>query len=201
MTNLVRAVITLNYGTGSPGVNIFHFSPGLPESTWTQSGIDDIAGLLYDCFDGARGLYQGGTSIDTPSEYVEFDPTTGEAVGLWASTGGSGNITVSGSDNQPFAAACIVNGLLTDRWLSGRRLAGRHFVGPVSPDAFDNGGALKTAFKTTATDMYDGMLGGIGPRLAVWHRPSTPAAEDGTYGDVVAIRPSNRPGYLRSRGK
>lgn len=201
MARLLRAVCTFNYGTGSPGVNVFHFSPGTGGPDWTQGLVDDIAGLLYDMYDGARGLYQGGTSIDTPNDYTEFEYETGNAVGLWTSTGGSGNITVAGSDNQPFAAASIVTGLLTDRWLSGRRLAGRHFIGPVSPDAFDADGTLKSAFKTTATDMYSGMLVGLGPRLAVWHRPSTPAASDGDYGDVVAIRPKMSPGYLRSRAK
>lgn len=199
MPNLLRGVVTINYGAGSPGVNVWTFSPGTGGTGWAQETINNVAQDIYDAYDGSRTIFTHGVSIDTPEFYTEFDPLTGNAVGIHTSDNGSGNITVAGSDNSGIHGLCICVNLHTDRWLNGRRLSGRMYLGPVNLEAYENTGILRQDYAQTAEDTFDAARTGFGPRLAIWHRPTQKGGSDGSYADVAAVSAKTSPSYLRSR--
>lgn len=199
MPNLLRGVVTINYGAGSPGVNVWTFSPGTGGTGWAQETINNVAQDIYDAYDGSKTIFSPGVSIDTPEFYTEFDPLTGQAVGIHTADQGSGNITAAGSDNSGYHGLCICVNLLTDRWINGRRLSGRMYLGPSSLDAFLNTGTIRDVFAQQAADTFDAATSGVGPRLAIWHRPTQKGGSDGSYGDVQAVSVKRSPSYVKSR--
>jgi hypothetical protein len=89
-------------------------------------------------------------------------------------------------------------------FLHGRRLLGRSFIGPAGANTSTDNGQLSTEARTRVEEAYAAVTSGIGPRLAVYHRPTKDPISgannnDGAYGDVVTVSTPTTASSLRSR--
>lgn len=199
MTNLARIVITSEGYNGAPGYNIMNFSFG----TYTELDKQEMANAI-------------GTDLSTGYQSVQsylVDEVTwsiGPTVQFFSAetgviydevTASFSNPVITGTDSVVFIdrSACVNVAFRTNDFLNGRRLIGRSFVGPIGGGAFNADGQIHPSIAATFSGMFDALLSGVGPRLAVWHRPTSVQAADGAYGDVVTVTARGVPGTLRSR--
>lgn len=199
MTNLARIVITSEGYNGAPGYNIMHFSYG----TYTEldhqemanaigtdlsSGYQDVQAYLVDAVTWSIGPTVQFFSAETG---VIFDEVTASF----------SNPVITGTDDSVYIdrSACVNVAFRTNDFINGRRLIGRSFVGPIGGACFGADGQIHATALSAFSGMFDALLSGLGPRLCVWHRPTSVQAADGAYGDVATVTGRSVPGTLRSR--
>jgi hypothetical protein len=188
VTTLNRIVIGWS---GAPvvglAVNVLHYSG--------SEGDAAPVAAIKAAYAGLAGLLPNNVTITVPTSGERIDDTTGELTGVWTSTGGG---TVVGSGTSYSAAgvgACV--GWQTGGIVNGRRLKGRTFLVPLGVQQYDSDGTLQTGTLATLTTYATAMLAS-GP-LAVWHRPTSSAAADGTSYGVQTFKIRDKVAYLSSR--
>lgn len=198
MTTLYRFTNVWSEFIGGPGINQFTFSRGTSsasEATIVQDMYDEIHGLYADLV----GLWVYGVKIRPGQEAVVFDSETGEITSVVPVGETGSDITGSSSGDQAPRSLAICASLGTDNWLHGRRLRGRHFLGPVGSTVLDTDGQVTTAAQSAVEDAYTAMTSGVGVRLAVYHRNKPGETGAGAYGDVVQVTAGATPSNIRSR--
>lgn len=199
MTLLARARFELTGWEGAPGVNVLIFSGG-STTDWTENVIDGLALELYGI---AVATYQpnciGGLVWRLDPTFDIFDSATGEIQGVVTTTEDIPSITCSSNAKSVSRATMMNVRYLTDQWINGRRLQGRSYIGPIASTTMDSQGHITQAIRDDVEDSYYASITGLGTRLAVWHRPRTKGAADGSYGDVVRVQVAEKPASLRSR--
>lgn len=200
MTLLVRTRLVLNGWPGAPGYNILHFSPGTTAATsWSQTVCDDLAGELNGLLSNLRIHYAPGIQMTVDPEFAIIDHASGQIQDVViADTGDTIHIANGAGADTP-RGGCFNIKFMGDRYLNGRRLNGRMYAGPIAGDQFDTNGQIKAATIPYINDYFIAMTSGVGPRLAVYHRPQTSGVNDGAYADVSDVAVQDRPSYLRSR--
>lgn len=188
MTTLNRVVVAWSspaiVGTA---VNVLHFS-GAEGDVPPISAIKAAYGQL-------SGILANNVTIQIPGSGEQINDTTGELTGVWTATG-SGPILGTGTAYS----AAGVGGCVT--WntggiVNGRRLKGRTFLVPLGVQQYDSDGTLQTG-TTTALNAYATAMMASGP-LAVWHRPTSAGAADGTSYGVLSFRVRDKVAFLSSR--
>ena len=198
MTLLWKGQINLSNWIGGPGVSTFYFSQGVPPldtAAMAQSVYDKLALLCGDI-----APYGREDVIASPAREIPvIESTTGELQNVYPVPTTVEDYSYTGvSDTIPVSTMACVR-LTTDRFINGRRLQGRIFFGPLAGTALGTDGNIWTTPKTGIEAAFNDQLGGLGARMAVWHRPSSPTAEDGDYGDVLFATCNRVPSNLRSR--
>lgn len=200
MSILARMIVTSEGYNGAPGYNILHTSQGtlaypLDKQEWANgfgvglsNGFQDVQAYLVD---------EVTFSIGPTVQFIESD--TGELVDEVTANFSNPVITGTGSGMALDRSACVNVALRTNDFINGRRLIGRSFIGPISNNGFTSAGQIDSGVVATFSGMFDGLTSGLGARLCVWHRPTSPTAADGAYGDVVTVVARSVPGTLRSR--
>lgn len=199
MTDMARSRIHIEWPNGGPGVNTFYWTSGYPAGAITEETVSDFHDELDAWILGLVGIYPTDASLVVEREVAIITPETGNITNVLVdptvreAENGTGVATGSSRATQ------LVANLLTADFTAGKRLRGRHFIGPVSPNAIEAGGYTLTAMMTGIPDTYQAIISGVGGRLAVWHRPTGPSASDGRYADVTGVTVKPTPGILRSR--
>lgn len=125
-------------GSGSPGVNTFHFrQDGDVLETPLQSVIDTIKAF----YQGITTILPTGMTITGPAEVIKdpYGAPEYAAVTGWSVTGNGG------ATYMPLASAMTVTWRTTSATRSGR---GRTFIGPLSTQCLDADGTPKAAQRT-----------------------------------------------------
>lgn len=183
---------------GGPGVNVLHFSQGTPPIT-----ADEMA---QECYNELVSLYGNlvnpmitGVSVKLPEQFSVIESTTGELQDVQSV--GTLHADLAGLDTgkQLSRATSICARYATDQFTGGRRLIGRSFIGPIGSGQIDVNGNILDAVRANVAVYYTALISGVGPRLAVYHRPTSVAAADGRYGDVVSVSANKLPSNLHSR--
>lgn len=198
MTTLLRLKVVSDAYIGGPGVNVLHFSPGT-SGTWTQENVDGVFEELLALWTGIKDMFPNGVTFLPDEEIQEIDVVTGNIIGVWTQTGWTEAVYGTNTGQKASRGNAITVAYATDIWHEGKRLRGRSFLGPASEGISSNDGQVNAYCIGLVEDNYVAITSGLGPRLAVYHRPASGAPSSGYYGDVVAVRVNTKPGNLRSR--
>jgi hypothetical protein len=175
-------------------VNVLHFDG-------TNQTAPPVPAVLA-AYSNALGAYGNGTTVTVPGTGDSIDDTTGQLTGVWSTTGG-------GSVTQPstqWASAAGVGACIS--WSTSlivpaaaghraRRLRGRTFMVPLSLSMYEADGTIISG-GLTILNTWAAAMRASGP-LAVWHRPTSVTATDGTSAPVVGHKLSDRVAFLSSR--
>lgn len=199
MTVLARLTCVSEGYVGAPGMNILHFSGGTLGDNWSQEGVDGLYAEVNDVYH-AFAAYMTSDATFTVSPTIElFESTTGYLVDVLTATTPHAGIVGTGATATLSRGTCFCVAYLTDVFQEGKRLKGRSFMGPIVANQFTSGGQIHATPIAAIPDFYTALTSGVGPRLAVYHRPSSHGATDGYYGDVTAVVLRSRPSHLRTR--
>lgn len=200
MANLYRTRIALTGWEGAPGVNTVYWTAGLGGSG--VASPQDVADFHQEL--GNAWQTMGGYCCDSYTATVQgtvdvLDPATGDITGIVQSNTAEPVFTQGTATISKLSRATMVCvALQTDVWRNGRRLAGRYFIGPLNTEAFGEDGQILASASESIQDSLYASITGLGPRLAVYHRPTAGQA-NGYYGDVVNVVARRKPAVLTSR--
>lgn len=206
MPFMYRFKVNISGFPGAPGVILFHTTTGVADD---PGDMGNFMNQIYSMLVDFQPYYVGGLLLNVDSEVTKHDVATGMLVGVF-SLAPPAQVMGSSSLTQTSRATQLVVRLNTDATTDrGKRLVGRHFIGPIASNALTSAGSILPAIFGQAIEAYQGMLDVAGTtRLIVWHRPA-PAytKEDGTevpatvgaFGHVTSVSALPLPGVLRSR--
>lgn len=199
MTLLGRTVVRTTGFVGEPGYNIIHWSAGSGPGPSDSGGVEEWHDTLETSLSALADWFNNQQTI-TISESVDyFDASDGVILGSTVDPGGDRVIDCTSTDFLVPRSTCAVLSERTDRYINGRRLIGRIFLGPIAASILDGSGNIVPGASAVAAGAFAGCISGVGGRLAVWHRPTPGAPTSGDYGDVVSLSVPVTPGTLRSR--
>lgn len=198
MTNLARVFVGLTGWDGSPGVNVLHFSQGTNPS-WDQDTIQTMCDEVVGIYESLRGSFAPGVVSLIRPEVDIIDVASGEIVDQIAASPAFGGITSTGTGGSVSRATQMLIRFKTDKWVGGRLIRGRMFLGPVTSQMIDAQGRIAAGYLTSVPDAFTACTSGIGTRLAVYRRPNKATGVVGDWGDVVSVSVAPKPGVLRSR--
>jgi hypothetical protein len=199
MTLLGRSVVRTSGYEGSPGINVIHWSAGTGPGPSDPGGVDEFHATLFTALHSLEGIMPSSVTWAIEPDVPYFDDSDGVLLGV--TTDPEAPRTFIGDSENWFLArdTCLCVRTRTEGFVSGRRLQGRIFIGPISADAFDTEGQIAAAIVGAVPGYFSGLISGLGGRLAVWHRPPVGNPTGGSYQDVTSITCNSVPGTIRGR--
>lgn len=199
MPSIARTRVQINYDNGGPGVTTWYWSGGFPSGGDLESILEDAHNEIAQVYTELRAYIPSNVTMLVQPDVDVVDVVSGEITGVIVS--GDGELTVVGTNNssQVSRGTQVCVNLRTDQWIKGRRLAGRHYIGPIGGGVVGNDGRISPATQTTFQTAYTSLTSGVGARLAVYSRPNLATGKPGQYGDVVSTKTMDRPANLSSR--
>lgn len=199
MTLLGRSIVRSEGYLGGPGYNVIHWSAGVGPGPGDADGVEEWHDTLFAAFDSVDFALLEDVTYTIEESVAYFDDSDGVILGSTTDPAGDRIITGTGVGVFLSRATQAVVAERTDVYVNGRRLQGRIFFGPIQAEIIGADGQITDVHVANIGAAFDGCISGLGGRLAVWHRPSTPTSTDGTYGDVQSVTCRKVPGTLRSR--
>jgi hypothetical protein len=199
MTSLAKFVVQMSGWEGGPGVNVLTFSSGTLTPPWTSTDVQTVYDEIHTMYDDNKNLYAPNVDIEVLPQATIFESTTGDITNVITVPTPDDIISSTGTSGDTSRGQCICAAYYTDVWVGGKRLRGRSFFGPIARELMTPAGLVGTGAVAQIQDKLVAMTSGVGPRLAVYHRPTGGASTDGYYGDVVTVIARGRPSNLRSR--
>lgn len=202
MPNIAKMLVEYSGWDGGPGVNVLHFSQGT--TTWNPNVIEGLVGDLEATYLGLRDIVSNVVSMRVLTTASIIDVASGEIIDVIDGGAGGGPIvgTGTGSSLSRATQCCVTT--KTGKFISGRQLQGRVFVGPIASESLTTLGDIAPAVDTAVQDAFTAITTGLGTRLAVYRRPTKnpdtgAVISPGDYGDVSSVRTMMKPAVLRSR--
>lgn len=199
MTDMARTRVQIDYPSGGPGLNTFYWTSGFPAGPIDVELVNEFhaeIAALYASIDA----FLINTATFTVLDTVDIvDPESGNITGQVVADDPPAPVSGDSAALSIGRGESIVANLLTGTWVAGSALRGKHFLGPIGSDVLDTNGEMNTGSKAAIVDAYTAITTGVGPRLAVWHRPSSVPGGDGYYADVSSVQIATKPGFLKSR--
>lgn len=198
MTNLLKFVTSLDGWPGGPGVNVSYFSQG--------SHVLLDSGAAQDAYDELHSFYANNPShwrtpvriiVDRNPSVVDVE--SGKIIDVLSVGTVDDDLVGSGTGGSLPQSTVLCMRLSTDRFLNGRRLNGRWFLGPVPATVLGDDGNVKDEIINAQEGAMAAMTSGIGVSLAVYSRPGPRNNSIGQYADVVNVTCLKKPTNLRSR--
>jgi len=192
---MMRVRADWTYGAGGPGLSTFYFK----EPTGFDEGMaQDVADRVRAFFDVQKACYPTTTAISTQATVDILNPTTGDLVSQIVVATPPTDVTGTGTDGLASFTTCAVLSHSTTQFISGRRVTGRTFLGPLNKGAITGGefsagaqalvqGGTAELLDTAVTDAIPG----------VWHRPVL--GTGGLFCPTAAYIVRPKLGVLRSR--
>lgn len=197
MTDMARSRLAITWPAGGPGVTTFYWTSGIPAGPIDATLVSEFHDEMISSLSALTLFWAGDVTMQFEPDVDIIDPATGNITDIVTQDTTPSIAIGSGAGTGISRGEQIVANLITDNFDGGKRLRGRHFLGPISTGVLDVSGRLTGARQAQIEDEYVAITTGVGPRLAVWHRPTIDGP--GYYGDVVKVQVSDRPGLLRSR--
>jgi hypothetical protein len=199
MTLLGRSIVRTTGYIGAPGINVVHWSAGIGPGPDDPDAVDEFHDTLSTALINFVGALPTTITWTIDPQVVYFDASDGVLLGSTADPGAPRAWTGDGSGTTESRATQLCMRFNTGAYVNGRELQGRMFLGPVSNEALGSDGQITSTLVANTPGYMSGLISGLGGRLAVWHRPTTPTGTDGSYADVTSITMNATPGTLRSR--
>lgn len=168
-------------------VNVLHFDGA-------ESAAPNPADVLT-AYQQLSGVLANTTGVTIPTSGDTIEDTTGELVGTWAAAGGGAVVGTAGNLAAAGVGASV--SWLTGGIVRGHRLRGRSYIVPLSLQAYDSDGTLTAPALTAVQNFGNALVGGN--VLAVWHRPTSKGAADGTSYGAIQARVRDKVAFLSSR--
>jgi len=208
MATFLRYRPVLTGFVGAPGINTWHGQGEtlIPTSIEAQEWVDQVRAAYF----AAKAYLAPGVSVVFGGEVTLHDEATGELTGVEGVTAPATVVSTStaAEGQNPRASQSVVQ-LGTDVIRNGRRLKGRHFLGPASAFCFGSDGLLTTSARNGIVSAYGGVHDIAGVNLVVWGppiyakdafgNPTDTLLAPGKKGLVTSVSVSVTPGTLRSR--
>ena len=204
MANFFRYRPVLSGFIGAPGINTWHGQGGLQGGGINESDAENFQLAIRAVYNAMLLYIAPGVTISFPGEMTLHDVETGQLVNvipldplpdLVAS-----DVVASAQESR---ATQLVVHHATDDVRRGRRLAGRHFIGPASGYALDGAGQVKADARNAIQAAYGGIVDVEGSNLCVYGAPITnefgTVVAAGQLAVVKAVTVRSKPGVLRSR--
>jgi hypothetical protein len=196
---LLRGKIRWNIPNAGAAYSVMHFDTN-SGSTPTQADADEVVAKLAAFVTAIKGDIPPQVTLQVINETEEIVAATGTMLGVYAGPAQTAVPGTAGAASPWAAAAGAVIGWSTAGVRNGRRVRGRTFLVPLSSEAFDTDGTIKTVplgrLQTAATNL---LAQGTNVQLAVYARPTAPGASDGVSFDAVSARVPDMGAILRSR--
>jgi hypothetical protein len=173
------------------------FSPGTV--SWDVESVEDLLAEVSTAYSDLTGYWRPGVVATLEPSVSIIDSTSGGLVDIITAATVPAPIESDGVGGTTSFASMITVALITSGIRNNRLVQGRHFFGPIATNTLTSGGVINSAVAAQFPTSYSGMISGIGPRLAVWSRPSSLTANDGSYEDVTTVVARTSVGVLRSR--
>jgi len=173
--------------------------------TMNSAEAAQTAADIRAVYQAVISLYAGGVNVDLDPSVAQFDVESGDLIGALSFTPPARvSSSAAGSVSQVSRAAQMTVRLTTDGIRNNRLVQGRHFLGPVNTAAYDGGGQVPSATRTTVQSAYDGVLDVLKTRLVVYSQPREDAgapawSQVGQMSYVQSVSCNATPGTLRSR--
>lgn len=192
MATLWRVTADWSGGKIGTGYTNIYFTGGTSTPQLCADAVKAFFGSAYS----SGAALPAGVAINFRASVDAIEATDGTLNNSLAVTAPT---VITGSDAGRYAAlagACVTWRTLD--YLNGRRVRGRTFLVPVGGGALQADGTLDTTilgFMNTAASA----LIAAAPELVVWHRPTGPAATDGSPHVVVGGTAADKTAFLTSR--
>lgn len=207
MPNIYRSRVALTGWEGAPGVTTYYWTPGeVTIGDPTPEQVQDFHDLLGVAWTDFTIAVVAGVTAKVERTVDVIDVASGEIVNQIYADGTEPVAVGTDPGVSVSRATMICLSLITDTYIRGRRIRGRHFIGPVGSRGIASDGSTNAERGQIFADAYTAMIHGSAPNLAVYSRPyvnkgsgDPKPSHDGAYGDVQAVSFMNRPATLRSR--
>lgn len=199
MATIARSRVALAWPNGGPGVSTFHWSAGVPSPLDWVNSADQFHDELAQVYRALAPMLPTDLTWAVEDTFDVIDVETGNIVDqpVLSDTTNTGAGSASNLSGNRASQGCFNH--YTDLFSGGKRLKGRTFVGPLQGGALDTDGGFTTSGIATYEAAWVAITSGVGPRLAVYHRPTTASPSSGYYADVVVTKLKRLPAVLRSR--
>lgn len=181
--------------SGAPGLTTFHARMPVGH---TSADVQEFATNVRAVWNALAPYFIGVLSMNISPDVEVIRDTDGVLQRVEAITPPP-TVVGSGTPASLSRATMLVARLGTDQIVNGRRLKGRHFLGPIAGSAIAGDGSITAEARTGLVNAYNGILDVLSARLVVWHRPSAAGASDGDSGFVQTVSAMPLPGVLRAR--
>ena len=179
--------------SGAPGLSVMHFN-AFSDSDVAEA--TDAAESMQGFFNGCGIWLPTGCKVQVDSGVEVIDEATGQLQSIITVPSQSA-ITGSGTGSYAAPVGAVVNWHTADV-RNGRRVRGRTFLVPLSSQAMDVDGTLKSSAHTTFTTLGSDIIA-RSPSLQVYSRPTAPGAADGLASLVTSSRVPDKAAVLRAR--
>lgn len=202
MATFIRFRPVISGFVGAPGINTWHGSQDILPINASQA--QQFADEVRVCYEAMKAYFVSGVTISFPGEVTVHDESTGELMTVHGITAPAGvSSTGSGATSNTTRDMQYLARLNTNTTRDGKRLNGRHFIGPANTSGIDTAGQVTSALRGGIAAAYGGLLDLIGPNLYVWGPPKRNEVgtiiSPGALARVVSVSVSAVPGTLRSR--
>lgn len=195
-----RMRVALSWDKGGPGVNTFYFTTGIGGTTgdWGNAA-DQFYQELAATYQNMSGALIPSLRWEVENSVDILDVATGNITDQFVphSTILHG-IGQAPTEIMSRATQGWIN-FMTDVWQNGKRLRGGIFFGPIAPITMTADGEISLGSRENWEASFDALTSGVGPRLAVYHRPGGNQGGPGYYGDVTGVKAKLLPAVLKSR--
>lgn len=207
MPNIYRSRVALSGWVGAPGVTTYYWTPGeVVVGDLSAEEIQDFHDLIGVAWSDFADTLVEGVTATVLRDVDVIDVASGEVINQ-LSADGTESVAVGTDPGTTFSRAMMICvSLQTNVFLRGRRLRGRHFIGPVGSRAGDVDGGINAGRIATFSSAYSAMIGSSAPNFVVYSRPyvnkgsgDPKPSHDGAYGDVTSVGVMRLPATLRSR--
>lgn len=200
MASLYEFKMDITGFSGAPGVNILHTTTGVSDD------LGDMGNFMSQMANGwtsIKAYLNPQATFTVNAEVLKKNVETGLLEGVFSVPPPDGIAGTGLDSSMPHYVQAVARHNTDKVTAKGRRLIGRHFIGPLAGDAIDVDGTLKAGATGAITAMWDGMQDVSGTcRLITWHRPSLNQYQQlvpGELGHVQNTICHDWPGVLRSR--
>ena len=172
---------------------------------YVSGGVTPNLGAIRSAFANMTTLIPSAVTINIANQGDIIQDTTGALVGTW-SAAAQAPLAMTGTGSWVSTTGGLVR-LQTDTIAKNRHLRGRVFLAPLVVASFGTNGRLSAGAVTGLQSFAAGLMTATAAPFAVWSRPKTVKAPDGTSsvvsegssGVVTAATASDFPAVLRSR--
>lgn len=196
MADWILRVRTVGIGwPGAPGLMTAYFER---TSSPDAGDAQDVHDRVHAWLDSVKAVFENDTTWTVDPAVDILDEVTGSLLNQITVGTPSAAVVGTGTDGLAAAATMAVYALNTATFVSGRRVRGRWFVGPVNKGSVTGGllasGAV-TILNNAASDLTSVVNGPAVP--VVWHRPV--AGAGGLAAPITGFTARSKLGVLRSR--
>jgi hypothetical protein len=197
MARLAKVSVNWTGFTGAPGYTNLYFAPAAGPDI-TQGVVDDAIAKVHTWIQAWDDALPNTVTLTVAPTVEEINDTNGTLEAFWTGVPGSPNVGGSTLTYSAVSGACV--NWYTGGVRNGRRVRGRTFMVPIGSNGMQNDGTLGAVALTTWRTATDVLIANTDDaKLAVWSRPSAPAATDGISYDVNSFTINDKVAFLSSR--